>query len=89
MSELKLLTSQRNDIFKCVQDQGLVPTDFQWGTAVGDGRPYTKLPVLVHRSTEFEFKINRGENGFYCRFSPGNESVWSSAGPLNYGELLN
>jgi hypothetical protein len=75
VGELELLTSQRNEIFKIIQDHTLSPSEFEWGE--GKGR-YGAVPQLCHTRTGFNFIIDRmesyqGEWGFFVRYSPGKE----------------
>jgi hypothetical protein len=72
MEEFLLLTSQKNDIFKCIQDAGLNPLSFEWSeTKTNFSLAEFTVSILKHAGSDFYFKFDRTEDGhFYCRFSP-------------------
>ena len=75
MAELELLTSQRNELFRMIQDHGLSPSEFEWGEVSGH---YGTVPELRHTPSGFNFVIDRAEFRddeleFYVRYSPGKE----------------
>jgi len=79
VSSLILLTSQRNDIFKTIQDSGFVPSDFEWVEVESRSR-FSHIPQLRHIPTGFYFSIERGEidyneTGFLVTYSPGVETL--------------
>ena len=79
MSSLILLTSQRNDVFKTIQDSGFVPSDFEWVEVEPRYSSFSRVPQLGHIPTGFHFSIERGEiahneTGFLVTYSPGIET---------------
>lgn len=84
MSDLILLTSQRNEVFQTIQDAGFVPSDFEWEKVKPRYRSrYTSTPLLRYRPASFYFSIARGElghnqDGFIVEFSPGEETQLES-----------
>ena len=76
-----LLLSQKNELFRLIQDQKLSPTDFEL-RSVHSGESDTSdnfVPVVTHTATDFHFTIelnghfNRDESRFFVHFSPGDE----------------
>jgi hypothetical protein len=78
VSSLVLLTSQRNEVFKTIQDSGFVPSDFEWAE-VESRHGFSRVPQLRHIPTGYYFSIERGEidyneTGFFVSYSPGLET---------------
>lgn len=79
MSEIpnkyNLLTSQRNDIFKCVQDEEFDPSAFVWGTSESwmDNSP-AYVPTLYFTGTDYFFEFEKHLGNFTPRYSPGLQS---------------
>jgi len=61
MNSLRLLTSQRNDVFKTIQDLGFIPSDFEWTEVESRRSGYSHIPQLRHNPTGFYFSIGREE----------------------------
>lgn len=71
----KLLTSQRNAVFACVQEEGFDPSAFDWGhDPSGISMDRCSVPTLVYIGTPYYFKFDRGERDFYLEFSPGRQT---------------
>lgn len=73
---LALLTSQKNDLFRLIQDLKFSPSEFSWGEVASSD--FRTSPALHHVPTGFNFIIHEGENsygerGFSISYSPGEE----------------
>jgi hypothetical protein len=81
--ELELLLSQRNELFRLIQDQKLSPADFELKSVCSD-ESGDFVPRLEHTATSFYFTIERipyfpdAQYLFIVHFSPGAE-LWSSS----------
>lgn len=76
--DFELLLSQRNDLFRLIQDQKLSPADFELRSVHSDESD-NFVPVVTHTATQFHFSIelnthyNRDRSRFLVHFSPGEE----------------
>ena len=91
MSYLRLLTSQRNDLFRVLESRQLSPADFQWSYRPGEAFGWThyEVPALERSGTEFFYAI--GENpwgGFDVAYSPGTEGRTGGATKLSWQGVL-
>jgi hypothetical protein len=87
VQEYLLLRSQKNEVFKCVQEAGLSPLDFEWGEEGTEyaGRYDYPVSYLEHLGSHFWFKFDRTFSGDYiCRYSPGNLKLQEHCDPKAY-----
>lgn len=87
MDSLKLLPSQRNGIFKLIQDRGFHPGEFEWQEfrCLAGGT----MPQLLHVPTGFWFRINRHANlGFLVTYAPANETYEAKGNPGDWPGVL-
>ncbi|MBH0176693.1 MAG: hypothetical protein HP491_02215 [Nitrospira sp.] len=88
----ELLLSQRNELFRLIQDQKLSPADFELRSVHSDESD-NFVPVVTHTATEFHFSIelnthfNRDQSPFLVHFSPGNELHLQSEYAKNWHEV--
>jgi hypothetical protein len=73
---LTLLTSQKNDLFRLIQNHKFSPSEFSWGEVTSSD--FRTSPALLYGSTDFQFIIDDmthsyGERGFSVRCTPGQE----------------
>jgi hypothetical protein len=70
----QLLKSQKNEIFKQIQKEGLEPANFSWskGGVLGD---YENVPVLNYLHEDYYFKFSSISGEHCCTFSPGLERI--------------
>lgn len=93
MNKLRLLTSQRNDFFKIIQDLGFVPSDFEWTEVEARHSRYSHVPRLRHIPTGFWFsigreEINSNETGFIVTYSPGIETERHNESPGSWSNVV-
>ncbi|SLM48085.1 conserved protein of unknown function [Nitrospira japonica] len=77
--ELKLLTSQRNEMFLMLQDNKFSPSEFEWIRWASVTGNFKTVPALRHIPTGYYFVVDRAENrdgeyGFFVQYSPGRET---------------
>ena len=90
MSDLNLLTSQKNLIFGTIQSAGFSPTDFEWQTF--EMRYGDSVPLLRHVPSGFYFIIERrqfdtDEWGFAVKYSPGDETEFEERYPGSWSNV--
>jgi hypothetical protein len=73
----KLLRSQKNAIFKAVQEAKLSPYEFNWDEELGMGG--SLAPRLVHQPSGYYFKIDLYLSDYWLSFSPGASKQSGSA----------
>ena len=85
----KLLPSQRNGVFKLVQNNGFQPTEFEWRIDSGFGG--VSEPLLFHTPSGywFRFGVDLGFGGVTSVvFSPAKESIQATVYKLSWEEIL-
>ncbi len=97
-ADVPLLPSQKNDVFRIVENAGFDPGDFEWQVASVPG-PHT-VDALVHRAHDefsFAFDINIARNRSLVPelepdrisyFSPGAEVIREAVGCHGWDEQL-
>jgi len=87
-----LLPSQKNEILKIIQEQGLEYANFSWGigeyTTSSEDMLTTglvdvvhKVPKLIYEDSQFYFQFELLEGQHHCTFSPGREKLFEQKFP--------
>lgn len=82
-----LLKSQRNEIFKIIQEYGLEPANFSWGKEKyrrGSKNIITSdradvvpsVQKLIYKGRQFYFQFELIEGEYFCKFTPGREKLF-------------
>lgn len=76
LTDLQLLPSQKNALFKLVQDSGINPNDIEYEEYQYRKRLKSlKVPRLVHVSRAFWFRVDCDDlSGFVCTYTPSPET---------------
>jgi hypothetical protein len=60
---LPLLTSQKNAVYRFVENYGFDPADFEWRVAVSPQGDDVTVETLQHRSTQYAFTFDTNRRG--------------------------
>ena len=90
MTEKKytLLTSQRNAIFRLIQDSKLSPADFYWDEITSQFDGMTQIPALRHSPTEYSCCFECFQSNFVLHFSPGRDTQSDSVESKEWQHIL-
>jgi hypothetical protein len=84
MKDYLLLTGQKNDTLKCIQEARLNPLNFEWASQRTDcsDEGYA-VSILKYKGSDFYFKFDRIEAGmFVCGVSPGALQLVETLGDI-------
>jgi len=65
-----ILPTQKSQVFSCVQESGLIPSDFEWEEYDSKESPGLKVSRLFHRPTGFYFIFDFYEDHHFGVWSP-------------------
>jgi len=81
----KLLKSQKNEVFKLIEQTYLKPTDFSWSVDKGEGT-CKRVPILNYLDGDYYFKFDWIIEEHHCVFSPGFEKAVEDEHPGNWSK---
>jgi hypothetical protein len=91
MAKETLLRTQRNDVLSVLRQQGLEPSDFEWGEEESSHSKGKMVSVLIHRPSlywyKFDFVFAEFKEWRQGKYSPGKESP--QAGSFKFSEWKN
>jgi len=80
MKDYLLLRTQKNEIFECIKNAGLIPLNFEWGEEITNIKQHggNEYPVslLKYLNTDFYFKFDHDTlDQFYCKSHPSTRYI--------------
>jgi len=97
-----LLTSQKNEVFKIIQNFGLETANFSWDIgestipskskdllAINGDVYFDKVPKLIYKEGQFYFQFELLKGQHRCTFSPGRETPFETHFPGPWVHLTN
>lgn len=87
---MKLLTSQRNEIFQLIEEAGLNPSQFELLYGKSKKKEGQSASILRLKNSEYFYSFEAGiRGGHYAIFSPGSECVKEEQAPGSWSIQMN
>jgi hypothetical protein len=87
---MKLLNSQKDQIFDLIEEQNLSPSQFEFNEEQGNIVSPTETTILTFKKTKYFFQFDLRNGGHYSIFSPGKSTVIEEDFPRDWkNQLIN
>jgi hypothetical protein len=86
---MKLLNSQKDQLFDIIEEQNLSPSQFEFNEEQGNVVSHTESTILTFKNSKYFFQFDYRNNRHYSIFSPGNSTIIEEDFPRDWKNQLN
>lgn len=85
---MKLLNSQKDQIFDLIEEQNLSPSQFEFNEEQVNVVSHTEKTILSFKNSQYFFQFDYRNGGHYSIFSPGRSTITEEEFPRNWENQL-